>query len=260
MSDERQDASEPTRADDLKDDRDAYPKLLLERLPTAFYIADIGETGAWHYVSPQIEAILGYTPEEWRADPLLWRRLVHPADLEQVLAAEAQAGVDETAAPVDEYRMFHRDGHVVWIRDDGALVRDSAGRLRWHGVLSDISEQKRTEAELERRAAQQAAVARLGERALERVGIAELIEQACVVATDVLEVELASVAEFFPDQELFRLIGGAGWPADQIGAATVPAGPTTQVGYTILTGAPVVVTDWEAEDRFTESKVLELGA
>ncbi|HLY48268.1 MAG TPA: EAL domain-containing protein [Solirubrobacteraceae bacterium] len=259
MTDERPGPPEPTRPEDLDGDSDAYRRLL-EQVPAAFYIADIGETGRFHYMSPQIEALLGYTAEEWCADPLLWRQVVHPDDLEEILAAEAELAVDETTAPVDEYRMLHRDGHVVWIRDDGSLVRDSAGRLRWYGVLSDITEQKRTEAELERRAAQQAAVARLGERALERVGIAELIEQACVVATDVLEVELASVAEFFPDQELFRLIGGAGWPADQIGAATVPAGPTTQVGYTILTGAPVVVTDWEAEDRFTESKVLELGA
>ena len=238
---------------------DVY-RQLLERLPTAFYIADMGETGAWHYMSPQIEAILGYTPEEWCADPLLWRKQVHPDDLQKVLAAEAQMDVGETTAPVDEYRMFHRDGHVVWIRDDGSLIRDSTGQLRWHGVLSDITVQKRTEAELERRVAQQAAVARLGERALERVDIAELIEQACACATELLDVELASVAELLPDQETFRLCAGAGWPPGHIGNVTVPAGPTTQAGYTILSGAPVVVTDWETEERFTQSLALGVGA
>jgi diguanylate cyclase (GGDEF)-like protein/PAS domain S-box-containing protein len=238
---------------------DVY-RQLLERVPAAVYIADIGETGAWHYISPQIEAILGYTPEEWCADPLLWRKLVHPDDLEGVLAAEAYVAVEETTAPVDEYRMFHRDGHVVWIRDDGRLVRDSAGQLRWNGVLSDITEQKRTEAELERRAAQQAAVARLGERALERVGISELIEQACAVATELLDVELASVAELLPDRQMFRLCAGAGWPSGHLGLVTIAAGPTTQLGYTIVSGAPVVVTDWGTEERFTESRVLQVGA
>ncbi len=259
MSDEQGGASEPTRPDDLEAEGDAYRKLL-ERVPAAFYIADIGETGAWHYMSPQIEAILGDTPEEWCADPLSWRKRVHPADLEGVLAQEAQWAVDETTAPVDEYRMFHRDGHIVWIRDDGSLHRDSAGRLRWYGVLSDITEQKRAEAELERRAAQQAAVARLGERALERVGVSELIEQACAVATELLDVELASVAELLPDRRMFRLCAGAGWPPGHIGIVTIPAGPSTQSGYTIVSGAPVVVTDWETEERFTESRVLEVGA
>jgi diguanylate cyclase (GGDEF)-like protein/PAS domain S-box-containing protein len=259
MSDEQRRASGPARPDHLEDDGNAY-RTLLERVPAAFYIADIGESGLWHYVSPQIEALLGYTPAEWCADPLLWRRRVHPADLERVLAQESQVAVGETTAPVDEYRMLHRDGHVVWIRDDGSLHRDSAGRLRWYGVISDITDQKRVEAELERRAAQQAAVARLGERALERVGISQLIEQACAAAIELLDVELASVAELLPDRKAFRLCAGAGWPPGHIGIVTLPAGPNTQSGYTIVSGAPVVVTDWETDERFNESRVLEVGA
>ena len=35
---------------------------LLERVPAIVYIAEAGETGRWHYVSPQIEHILGFTP------------------------------------------------------------------------------------------------------------------------------------------------------------------------------------------------------
>jgi diguanylate cyclase (GGDEF)-like protein len=156
--------------------------------------------------------------------------------------------------------MLHRDGHVVWIRDDGSLHRDSAGRLRWYGVLSDITEQKRAEAELERRAAQQAAVARLGERALESVDISELIDQACAAATELLDVELASVAELAADRKMFRLRAGRGWPPGHIGTLTLGGDPATQAGYTISSGAPVVVTDWETEERFAESLALQAGA
>jgi diguanylate cyclase (GGDEF)-like protein/PAS domain S-box-containing protein len=249
---------EPLRFAELEDDGDAYRELL-GRVPAVVYIADTGDPGWWHYVSPQIEAILGYSPEEWCADPFLWSKRLHPADRQRVVTEEARMARGETG-PVDEYRMLHRDGHVVWIRDDASLHRDRAGRLRWHGVLSDITEQKRTEAELERRAAQHAAVARLGERALGRVDISELIEQACAAATELLDVELASVVELLPDRKTFRLCAGAGWPPGYIGCATLPAGPAGQGGYTILSGAPVVVTDWETEDRFTESRVVEVGA
>ena len=38
-----------------------FPRLL-ERLPAIIYIADLGADGAWYYVSPQIEAILGFSP------------------------------------------------------------------------------------------------------------------------------------------------------------------------------------------------------
>ena len=47
-----------------------FPKLL-ERMPAIIYIADLGPDGRWVYVSPQIEAILGYTSEEWLADPTM---------------------------------------------------------------------------------------------------------------------------------------------------------------------------------------------
>jgi PAS domain-containing protein len=46
--------------------------LLLERVPAILYTADAGGDGRWHYVSPQIEGILGFTPEEWCTDPGMW--------------------------------------------------------------------------------------------------------------------------------------------------------------------------------------------
>ncbi len=95
--------------------------------------------------------------------------------------------------------MIHRDGNVVWIRDDALLVQDELGRGRWHGVIRRHHRPKLTEAELERRAAQQAAVARLGEHALERVQIAELMQEAVTTVVDVLAVDGALVAEVMPD-------------------------------------------------------------
>ena len=53
---------------------------LLERVPAILYTADAGGEGRWHYVSPQIEEILGFTPEEWCADPGMWAQRLHPDD------------------------------------------------------------------------------------------------------------------------------------------------------------------------------------
>jgi diguanylate cyclase (GGDEF)-like protein/PAS domain S-box-containing protein len=259
MSDEPGGAFERAQPDDLEQDADAYRELL-ERVPAAVYIADTGGSGLWHYVSPQIEGILGYAPDEWRANPRLWSERLHPADRERVLTRESAFATGEKTVAAEEYRMLHRDGHAVWIRDDAALHRDRAGRVRWHGVLSDITAQKRAEAEIERRAAQQAAVARLGERALERVDISELIQQACAAATELLDAEFASVSELAPDGKMFQLRAGAGWPEGYVGHATLRAGSDTHAGYTIVSGGPVVVTDWETEERFIESRATEAGA
>src|ERR1700709_2186055 len=145
---------------------------LIDLLPAIVYVADTGVDGAWHYISSGAEAITGFTPEQWMADAGLWARQVHPEDREQVFGREED--LVEPATP-DEYRIRHRDGSTVWVRDEAVLLTDAHGRERWHGVMLDITDRKLAELELERRAAQQAAVARLGERALEGADVARLM-------------------------------------------------------------------------------------
>jgi diguanylate cyclase (GGDEF)-like protein/PAS domain S-box-containing protein len=237
-----------------------YPELL-DRLPAIVYVADAGDAGRWHYVGAQIEPILGFTEEEWRANPRLWAERLHPEDRERVMNEEARGGSGESAAGALEYRMIRRDGAVVWIRDDAVLVRGEDGTNRWHGVLSDVTEQKQAEAELARRAAQQAAVARLGERALEGSSPSELMQEAVACAASLLDVEIASVLELAREEECFVLRAGVGWPASAIGTFRTPTGKGSQSGYTILTRSPVVVPDWAQETRFRQSEALrELGA
>ncbi len=228
---------------------------LLERVPAVLYIADVGRDGRWHLVSPQIETILGFTPDEWCANPHLWAAQLHPLDRDRVLAGENdEFGPSHSEAA--EYRMLRRDGQVVWIRDDAQLLFDRRGRLRWHGVLSDVTERKRAEAELERRAAQQAAVARLGEHALERVEISELMDEAVTAAAQILGVELAAVAELVPGGRSLQARATFGPVSPSSANASAPAGIRSQGGYTLLCGRPVVVVDWGREDRFECSPVL----
>lgn len=226
-----------------------YPELL-QRVPAIIYTADTGKSGRWRYVSPQIRAILGFSPEEWCSDPQLWLDRIHPEDRDWVIASEAAHSAGATAAGAVEYRMIHRDGHEVWIRDDALLVRDYDDVLRWHGVLSDVTARKHVETELERRAAQQAAVARFGEYALEGAGTNELMQEAVTVAADILGVPSASVSELLANEECFVLRAGCGWPEGTIGSLRFPTGTGSQAGYAILTGRPVQVSDWEIEQRF----------
>jgi len=120
-------------------------RSLVEQVPAIVYIAGVGETGDWLYVSPQIERILGYTPAEWLAHPAPFSSLLHPADRERVLAEEAYSGA--TGEPLrSEFRMVARDGRRVWVRDEAHLVEDDAGRpLLWQGLMYDITDLKKAE-------------------------------------------------------------------------------------------------------------------
>ena len=226
---------------------------LLQRVPVILYTADAGETGRWYYVSPQIETILGFTAEEWCADRDMWARQLHPDDAERVLADEAEFADGAMLSSPLEYRLLHRDGHPVWLRDDALMIEGEDGVRRWHGVLSDVTSQKDAEAELALRAAQQAAVARLGEHALEGASATDLIAEAIGAATRLLGVELGAVAELDPQSSTFRITQGLpGVGLDEL----VPGGTDSHAGYTVLTGGPVVVGDFEREERFSLSPVL----
>ncbi len=232
-------------------------RALLDRVPSIMYIADPGVHGRWHYVNAQIEAILGFSPAQWRRDPLLWARQLHPDDRDRVLASEPGSALQSAADPKpSEYRMLHRDGHTVWVRDDALLVQDDVGRRRWHGILLDITDRKQAELELERRAAQQAMVARLGEHALERVPTKELLQEAVEGARDVLEGGGALVAQLLADGCSFQLRAACGLPRSAIGGQYAEEGARSQATHTVLTGSPVVVVDWSSETRFDRPQTI----
>ncbi len=139
---------ERKRAEEALREAEARYRLLVEQLPAVPYVAEPGAEGEWLYVSPRIESMLGFSPAEWIADPHPWFKQVHPEDHESVLAEE-EASEERGEAFHCEYRMFARDGRIVWIHDAAALVPDApSGRPLQHGVLFDISERKRAEHEL----------------------------------------------------------------------------------------------------------------
>jgi diguanylate cyclase (GGDEF)-like protein/PAS domain S-box-containing protein len=256
-------------ANEPQSDRDY--QAIVETIPAIVFIADTGEHGAWRYVNDWIEPILGFTVEEWTADPTLWARQLHPEDRAEALAAE-QKGVAELTAGLREgpreqwgsflidYRMLHKDGHVVWIRDSSMLVRSPDGTPLWHGVLMDISDQKQIEQELERRSAAQAAVARLGEHALAGTPIQELLDEACRTATEVLGIEAAAANQIRDERGALELRAEYGWhtPADLRNRDRFD--PDSPSSYMLQSGKPLLVADWELETRFSRTdRVAEQG-
>lgn len=94
------------------------------------------------YISPQCEAILGYTSEEWQADPTLWATLTHPDDRGSVIE-EDQRAADRGDTFRSEYRMIAKDGRVVWFRDEAVRVQDPVtGGEMWQGVMTDVTQEK----------------------------------------------------------------------------------------------------------------------
>ncbi|HKI53124.1 MAG TPA: PAS domain S-box protein [Anaerolineales bacterium] len=120
-------------------------RKLVKHLPTMVYTVAIGGTGASIYVSPQIETLFGYTSDEWLADPELWSKSLHPDDRQHVLKRTGHT--DQINKPFNmEYRMFTRDGRLMWVHDQVTLVYDPKGQpIYWQGIILDVTERKQME-------------------------------------------------------------------------------------------------------------------
>jgi diguanylate cyclase (GGDEF)-like protein/PAS domain S-box-containing protein len=120
-------------------------RTLVEQLPLTVYIDAIDEASSNIYTSPQIESMLGYTTQEWLADPLLFVRLLHPDDRERVLAVHAHTHATHEPLCV-EYRLLARDGRVVWVLDEARIISDpSGGGQVLQGYLLDVTARKEAE-------------------------------------------------------------------------------------------------------------------
>ena len=135
------------RTADLEQAETRY-RTLVDHIPAVTFLqhVDPEDTDRWRtvYISPQVETMFGYTPEEWmRERP--WASLVDPEDRARVIAVDEDR--IRTGQPLrEEYRIRSRDGRTLWVHAEIArLGLDDDGWQVWHGVMFDITSHKLAE-------------------------------------------------------------------------------------------------------------------
>jgi len=125
-------------------DSDVY-KTLLESTKAIPWRID-WQSMTFSYIGPQIEELLGWTPQSWfSVDD--WVERMHPDDREYVVdfcVSQSRAGVDHEA----DYRALTVNGDYVWIRAVVHVVRKEGEVEALIGFMFDISERKKTEEQL----------------------------------------------------------------------------------------------------------------
>jgi PAS domain S-box-containing protein len=136
------DITDRKNAEEAQRNSEVRYKTLVEQIPAITYTTALDHDSGVFFVSPQVTELLGFTLEECRNDPKLWKRRLHPDDRDRVLrelAESRNSGHHFTC----EYRVIAKDGQIKWFRDEARFVPASDGKpLCLQGIMLDITGQK----------------------------------------------------------------------------------------------------------------------
>src|SRR5579862_8820961 len=127
---------------------EAKYRALVEQIPAVVFMAYLDKGIGEAYVSPQIEASLGFSQAEWLEDPVRWYQQIHPDDKMRWSMEAAEMFL--SGKPLrSAYRVMARDGRVLWFQCEAKMIRREDGRPWFiHGVGVDVTELKQAEGAL----------------------------------------------------------------------------------------------------------------
>jgi PAS domain S-box-containing protein len=106
--------------------------------------------GEYEYISPAVSQVFGYSPEEMYQSPKHIQKVIHP-DWAEYLDTQWQRLIAGDMLPSYEYQIIHKSGDTRWIYQKNVLIKDESGTpVAIEGIVSDITDQKRMQAENDR--------------------------------------------------------------------------------------------------------------
>jgi two-component system cell cycle sensor histidine kinase/response regulator CckA len=226
-------------ARDVRDQQDSTSQLkkveaelrrVLASVSDCLWSADIEPNGQWvyRYFSPVVERITGQPVHFFLAGMHRWWSLIHPEDRlrweKMVMKLKAGQSYQE------EYRVVWPDGSSRWVRDSVMVspgaVKGDAPSLKLDGVLTDITERKRAELAVQRRANELQAVSQISRMLLQIDSEKALLDEAPPVLRNLFGFEVVLVQLQGLPEDSASASSSVGLPTEELAAVLEPAART----------------------------------
>ncbi|GEM_PF-2471305 len=102
------------------------------------------------YVSPNVENILGYKADEIISPKFKYSGIIHPEHTKQIeIDVEKALSTNSDSFEHKPYRLFKKDGSIMWVHDYTIVIRDEQGDVSdFMGYIVDITDLKETQSAL----------------------------------------------------------------------------------------------------------------
>jgi PAS domain S-box-containing protein len=133
----------------LRSSEELFRQVVLS-ISDHIYVTEVTASGEVinKYISPNVEDLTGYPFKTFMDAWNFWPNVaIHPEDRE-IAAAQAQRLMTSGQPSEVEYRLIRADHRVIWVRDSGRVEIEGSSKVIY-GVVSDITERKQRELEVE---------------------------------------------------------------------------------------------------------------
>jgi len=231
------------------------PGALINNLEGFVYSCENNPNWTMRYLSPQVETLLGYKPEELLNDGVIaYNDLIHPDDREEVWESIQIALADHERFGL-EYRIRNKKGKYRWVHEEGAGVFEKGVLQKLEGYVSDITDRKRDEKSLHRLNRALRTLSRGNEALVRATDETDLLNSLCETITGRGGYKLAWVGYAENDKEKnVRPVAQSGFEQGYLKSIKVVwsdtkhgRGPT---GTAIRTGKPVIARNILKDEHF----------
>ena len=124
------------RTEELIESEEKY-RTLVENVPLVVYRMRPG--AHIFFINPFVEQVFGFSPGEILRNAELWQARVHREDLDRV-ACLRDLSFKEGRPFLAEYRVTHKEGHLVYVLDHAVPFRSAKGRISsLDGIIMDMT-------------------------------------------------------------------------------------------------------------------------
>lgn len=160
-------------------------------------LCSMDEQGVFTYVSPSIQALAGYTPAEVVGRP--FADFVYHEDLSRSM--EDFQRVLSGQFDEDEYRILNKAGDPRWIRASFRPIIEGNHATGAHGVVTDITEHRRVENQIETNLSIQRAISSVLQLSLEPITLEEILQRTLDLIVSVPWLAVESKGSVFVVEE-----------------------------------------------------------
>ena len=121
---------------------------IIQSLPIILYLEPLDcDPRQPDFISGNLQAMTGFSFDDVRSNPTIWKDRLHHDDRERVLQAVQESR--STGRLSVEYRWLCADGNYKHFQDQAVLLRDSKRKpIEFAGTLTDVTEQRSLESQL----------------------------------------------------------------------------------------------------------------